>query len=92
VVRVVVYLVGSLPRKFEGWIVVSAGSRTLARSQVVIALFGDPPGPQSRCLRSLDHRGMVSKWIMRECVVEAEEVVVVTVSCGVRTSRSIRSP
>ena len=70
----------------------SAGSRTWARNPAVNAVFGGPRGPQSRFRRRLDHRGKVLIWIMRVCVAEAEEAVVLIVSCGVVMSRSAGSP
>ena len=58
-------------------VVVSGGNRTWARSQAVSAPPGDSRAPQPGSLRSRDHRGMVSIWIMRGLDAEGGEVVVV---------------
>lgn len=73
-------------------VVVSGGSRTLARSLAVSVVSASSREPQLRALRPQDHRGMVLIWRVREVDVEAEEVMVVRVRSGVRMSRSVGSP
>jgi hypothetical protein len=86
------YLVDNWVWEFEGLIVVSVGSRTLARSLVVSAVSAGSRGPQPRPLQYLDHRDMVLIWIMRGFGVEGEEEVVVIMRCGALMFRSIGSP
>lgn len=72
-------------------VVANGGNRTLARSQAVNALFADPRAPQPP-RPPLDHRGMVSIWIIGEGDDLGEEVMVVLTGCGVLMSHGAGSP
>ena len=69
----------------------TAGSRTLARSQAVTAVFGGLR-PARPLQPPPDHRGMVLIWIIGEVDGWGEAVMVVLIGCEVLMSRGAGSP